>query len=204
MTYGGVTRRTRRGSTTSPVGVRVVFPLVPEDLLRRSSNGDKGDGGGFGSPVGVSRGGGGNDEGVAPSDPSDARVGDGRTLPLRVRVMDWSPLGEPRCIGEASYAVDVRRLRREASDVGKMKAGKRKSDAGGPLGMREVSLPLRRTKGGFVKLLLGAAASGGWATVSGDTPPRSLSAGELPPMGGSRAGDRATGERRGSRPDPPG
>ena len=121
LTYGGVTRRTAtRINTTSPEwNVRVVFPLPStEDLLRRSSDGDKGDGGGFGSPVGVSRGGGGNDEGVAPSDPSDARsVGDGRTLPLRVRVMDWSPLGEPRCIGEASYAVDVRRLRREASDL---------------------------------------------------------------------------------------
>ena len=155
LTYGGVTRRTAtRINTTAPEwNVRVVFPLPSPDNLHpsRSSGGVEGDGGGFGSPVGGVA----NDGG--PSDAAPRMPGDGRTLPLRVRVMDWSPLGEPRCIGEASYAVDVRRLRRDASDVGKMKAGKRKSDAGGPLGMREVSLPLRRTKGGFVKLLLGAA-----------------------------------------------
>jgi len=156
LTYGGITRRTAtRLNTTSPEwNVRLVFPLPGAKDLRAQKASDKGDGGGFGSPV-VVKGDKGS-EAANEVDPSTL-VGDGRTLPLRVRVMDWSPLGEPRCIGEASYAVDTRRLHREANDIGAMKAGKRKSDAGGPLGMREVSLPLRRTKGGFVKLILGAA-----------------------------------------------
>ena len=37
-----------------------------------------------------------------------------RMSPLRVRVMDWSPLGEPRCIGAASQTVDLARLRAAA------------------------------------------------------------------------------------------
>ena len=48
-----------------------------------------------------------------------------RMSPLRVRVMDWSPLGEPRCIGAASQTVDLARLRAAAERAAAARPGDR-------------------------------------------------------------------------------
>ena len=81
LTYGGVTRRTAtRINTRLGCDVRVVFGSRPRGTYSGRAGEDKGDGGGFGSPVGVARGGGEDEAPVIRE-----RVGDGRTLPLRVR-----------------------------------------------------------------------------------------------------------------------
>ena len=78
-------------------------------------------------------------------------------FPLRLRVMDWSPLGQPRCIGAASYAVDINRMRRECASNATAISSAEAARKGGPMALKEVSLPLRGTRGGSVTLMIGIA-----------------------------------------------
>ena len=85
-----------------------------------------------------------------------------RMSPLRVRVMDWSPLGEPRCIGAASQTVDLARLRAAAERAAAARPGDRARDAaGGALGLARYALPLRGTRGGVLNFSLGAVGAVG-------------------------------------------
>ena len=85
-----------------------------------------------------------------------------RMSPLRVRVMDWSPLGEPRCIGAASQTVDLARLRAAAERAAPARPGDRARDAaGGALGLARYTLPLRGTRGGVLNFSLGAVGAVG-------------------------------------------
>ena len=79
-----------------------------------------------------------------------------RMSPLRVRVMDWSPLGEPRCIGHAKQMVDLGRLRASAEKAAAARPGDARDAAGGALGLARHALPLRGTRGGVLHLSIGA------------------------------------------------
>jgi hypothetical protein len=81
---------------------------------------DEGEGGGFGTPPtrrgrGKKGGGGGGSSKEIGHDGLHTDGGAASVIPLRVRVMDWSPLGQPRCIGTASFAVDRFRLQAAAA-----------------------------------------------------------------------------------------
>ena len=79
-----------------------------------------------------------------------------RPAPLRLRVMDWSPLGEPRCIGHAKQMVDLGRLRASAEKAAAARPGDARDAAGGALGLARHALPLRGTRGGVLHLSIGA------------------------------------------------
>ena len=101
---------------------------------------------------------------VFPLVSSEERLGGSRRRmsPLRVRVMDWSPLGEPRCIGAASQTVDLARLRAAAERAAAARPGDRARDAaGGALGLARYTLPLRGTRGGVLNFSLGAVGAVG-------------------------------------------
>ena len=176
VTYAGVTRYTAtRLNTLNPDwSVRLAFPL-PEDAAKRGIDaGGGGDAGGFGSPVPTAKTGSGiqtdartpiadasteasaSDRGGRTSEATPSDRG-GRLLMLRVRVMDWSPLGEPRCIGSASYPVDVARLLANAARAGARKATPEAANRGGALGLEDVTLALRGTRGGCLRFSVGAA-----------------------------------------------
>ena len=186
VTYAGVTRYTAtRLNTLNPDwSVRLAFPL-PEDAAKREIDaGGGGDAGGFGSPVPTAKTGSGiqtdartpiadasaeasaSDRGGRTSEATASDRG-GRLLMLRVRVMDWSPLGEPRCIGSASYPVDVARLLANAARAGARKATPEAANRGGALGLEDVTLALRGTRGGCLRFSVGAAPpqkSSGWSS----------------------------------------
>jgi hypothetical protein len=200
LMYAGITRRTAtRLNTISPDwSHRLVFPLpaappstragtgVPGGKSRRGGNV-----GGFGNPMGSSGDVDVVDEAGRTHTGSGAQASAG-VLQLRVKVMDWSPLGEPRCIGTATYAVDVARLQRAAAANSAGKSALDAAKAGGPLALTEVFLPLRGTRGGSVKLFVGAAPPPSSGVSSGGGIPlvheRQLSSFE--PIGG---GDRVSG-----------
>ena len=174
VTYAGVTRYTAtRLNTLNPDwSVRLAFPL-PEDAAKRGIDaGGGGDAGGFGSPVPTAKTGSGIqiDARTPIADASaEATASDrgGRLLTLRVRVMDWSPLGEPRCIGSASYPVDIARLLANAARAGARKATPEAANRGGALGLEDVTLALRGTRGGCLRFSVGAAPpqkSSGWSS----------------------------------------
>ena len=174
VTYAGVTRYTAtRLNTLNPDwSVRLAFPL-PEDAAKREIDaGGGGDAGGFGSPVPTAKTGSGIqiDARTPIADASaEGTASDrgGRLLTLRVRVMDWSPLGEPRCIGSASYPVDVARLLANAARAGARKATPEAANRGGALGLEDVTLALRGTRGGCLRFSVGAAPpqkSSGWSS----------------------------------------
>ena len=80
-----------------------------------------------------------------------------RPAPLRLRVMDWSPLGEPRCIGHAKQMVDLGRLRASAEKAAAARLGDGARDgAGGALGLARHALPLRGARGGVLYFSLAA------------------------------------------------
>ena len=100
---------------------------------------------------------------VFPIPASSAADGDrdrdrgGRPAPLRFRVMDWNPLGEPRCIGSATQAVDLGRLRASAKKAAAARLGDGARDgAGGALGLVRHALPLRGARGGVLYFSLAA------------------------------------------------
>ena len=146
---------------------------LPEDAAKRGIDaGGGGDAGGFGSPVPTAKTGSGIqiDARTPIADASaEGTASDrgGRLLTLRVRVMDWSPLGEPRCIGSASYPVDIARLLANAARAGARKATPEAANRGGALGLEDVTLALRGTRGGCLRFSVGAAPpqkSSGWSS----------------------------------------
>jgi hypothetical protein len=151
VTYAGQTRRTAtRLNTLCPDwNVRVVFPLAAGagaagnvagggNSTGGGNIGRNSEGRGFGSPVASGGGGGedgggggeggekwkngGGDDGKKKSEEGGDFENRGGVLPLRLRVMDWSPLGEPRCIGTASFAVDASRMMQAAKANAAMKS----------------------------------------------------------------------------------
>ena len=119
-----------------------------------------------------------------PSKSSGEDIG-GRFLPLRARVMDWSPLGEPRCIGAATQTVDLGRLRAAAERAAAARPGSRVRDAaGGALGLARHALSLRGTRGGVLHLSLGVVDAGKDKDASETNTPESTSG-----RGGGRAGE---------------
>lgn len=97
-----------------------------------------------------------------PSKSVGEETSGGRFLPLRARVMDWSPLGEPRCIGAATQTVDLGRLRAAAERAAAARPGGRAREAaGGALGLARHALSLRGTRGGLLHLSLGVCNAAG-------------------------------------------
>jgi hypothetical protein len=95
-------------------------------------------------------------------DTSNSKKSDSRSL--RVRVMDWSPLHEPRCIGYASCVVDIPALRAAARNAKSSWARDISSDAnGGALGLTKITVPLRGTRGGVLRLSLATVVGTGVA-----------------------------------------
>ena len=173
LTYAGVTRTTAtRLKTLNPDwNVRVAFPLCDDE---DADEGRRGRGGGsarpppegeFGSPPDHHRRG--ADRVAAGANKTSASssgkglglgLGLGRRSgpPLRVRVMDWSPLGEPRCVASATVPIDLARLRRARREASAAKP-ETVANAGGPLGLEPLVLPLRGTRDGELRIALGAA-----------------------------------------------
>ena len=144
LTYAGVTRRTvTRTNTISPSWrTRLAFP-VPRQ------RGDEGTTG-FGQ---------------------DETKGESRLLPLRIRVMDWSPLQEPVCIGNATHLVDISKLRKNAVNAKSTRPKDIAGDSkGGALGLQQITIPLRGSRGGLLKLSLGTVVG----TSVNDTIPGSI------------------------------